>query len=631
VAVSGDYTTAQVTESGNLYFTNARAIASTLTGYTSGAGTITSSDSILSAIQKLNGNIGALTTGVSSVNGLTGAVTLTTSNIAEGTNLYYTEARVNANTNVAANTAARHNAVTLGTANGLSLSTQVLSLGLASTSTTGALSSTDWNTFNNKTSNTGTVTSVGLSSATSGVTIGSTPITTSGTITLAIATASGSQQGLLSSTDWTTFNNKQNALTNPVTGTGTTNYLPKFTGASTIGNSNVQDNGSTVSISTNSTVLSLDRTGAGTALIELKTNGTVRSYFGADASVPFIFFTQSASELMRLNASGNLSIGNTNDTYKLDVTGTGRFTGNLSAGTTNTAGGDNIISVTNGGGTLYTTRSIIRSTVAGIGAELRTVYGTNAAYFGTTSNSNLYFITNDTVNATLDSAGNLGLGVTPSAGLATANYRLFEIGLDGGGSLYSGSNQTLYGTNISWVGGTPNYVRTGSSPTLYNQSNGAHSWSTAPTGTAGNAISFTQAMTLNASGNLGLGTTLPATKLDVTGRIRSSDYMNAYDGTRDMYMNPAANFGFGALPAIQVASNHALQLATNNGLAVLITADRNVEIITGSIKTGAPSSGSAQPWKLGSYAAGGTGTATGVIYIEVNGQIYSIPAYLGTP
>ena len=40
--------------------------------------------------------------------------------------------------------------VTLGTANGLSLSAQALSLGLSSTSTTGALSSTDWNTFNGK-------------------------------------------------------------------------------------------------------------------------------------------------------------------------------------------------------------------------------------------------------------------------------------------------------------------------------------------------------------------------------------------------------------------------------------------------------------------------------------------------
>jgi hypothetical protein len=59
---------------------------------------------------------------------------------------------------------------------------------------------------------TGTVTSVGLSSATSGVTIGSTPVTTSGTITLAIATATGAQNGLLSSTDFTTFNGKQNTI-----------------------------------------------------------------------------------------------------------------------------------------------------------------------------------------------------------------------------------------------------------------------------------------------------------------------------------------------------------------------------------------------------------------------------------
>ena len=55
----------------------------------------------------------------------------------------------------------------------------------------------------------GTVTSVGLTSVTSGVTIGSTPITTSGNITIAIATATASQNGLLSSTDWTTFNSKQ--------------------------------------------------------------------------------------------------------------------------------------------------------------------------------------------------------------------------------------------------------------------------------------------------------------------------------------------------------------------------------------------------------------------------------------
>lgn len=75
IAVSGDYNTSQVTEVTNLYFTNARAIAATLTGYTSGAGTISSSDSILTAIQKLNGNTAALVTGVSSVSGTANRIT----------------------------------------------------------------------------------------------------------------------------------------------------------------------------------------------------------------------------------------------------------------------------------------------------------------------------------------------------------------------------------------------------------------------------------------------------------------------------------------------------------------------------------------------------------------------------
>ena len=54
------------------------------------------------------------------------------------------------NTTVAANTSARHAIVTIGTANGLSLSTQALSLAAATSGTAGALTSTDWSTFNAK-------------------------------------------------------------------------------------------------------------------------------------------------------------------------------------------------------------------------------------------------------------------------------------------------------------------------------------------------------------------------------------------------------------------------------------------------------------------------------------------------
>jgi len=70
------------------------------------------------------------------------------------------------------------------------------------------------------------------------------------TVTVPSTVATASQTGLLSSTDWTTFNNKQNALTNPVTGTGTTNYLPKFTGATTISDSLLFDSGAGIGLGT---------------------------------------------------------------------------------------------------------------------------------------------------------------------------------------------------------------------------------------------------------------------------------------------------------------------------------------------------------------------------------------------
>ena len=95
-----------------------------------------------------------------------------------------------------------HNAVTLGTANGLSLSTQILSLGLASSSANGALSSTDWTTFNSKQaalSGTGFV-------KISGTTISydnSTYLTTSAAASTYLALAGGTLTGALNGTSAT--------------------------------------------------------------------------------------------------------------------------------------------------------------------------------------------------------------------------------------------------------------------------------------------------------------------------------------------------------------------------------------------------------------------------------------------
>ena len=65
----------------------------------------TSSASFTGTLDLTNATVVGLPSGVDSVNGQTGVVVLTTTNIAEGTNLYFTDARVAANSAVALNTA----------------------------------------------------------------------------------------------------------------------------------------------------------------------------------------------------------------------------------------------------------------------------------------------------------------------------------------------------------------------------------------------------------------------------------------------------------------------------------------------------------------------------------------------
>lgn len=93
-----------------------------------------------------------------------------------------------------------------------SSTTHTLSLPVASGTNTGILSASDWTTFDNKLGslNSLTASSQTLTTGTTGTDF---TISSSGsTHTFNIPTASSSVRGLLSSTDWTTFNNKQSAL-----------------------------------------------------------------------------------------------------------------------------------------------------------------------------------------------------------------------------------------------------------------------------------------------------------------------------------------------------------------------------------------------------------------------------------
>jgi hypothetical protein len=98
---------------------------------------------------------------------------------------------------------------------------------------------------------------------------------------------------------------------------------------------------------------------------------------------------------------------------------------------------------------------------------------------------------------------NLGVGVTPSAW--NSAFRALEIKNTAGflcdGDTAFVTNNAYFNTSSSWIYKTTDFA------SRYQQQFGKHTWFNAPSGTAGNAITFTQAMTLDASGQLLLGTT----------------------------------------------------------------------------------------------------------------------------
>jgi len=105
----------------------------------------------------------------------------------------------------------------------------------------------------------------------------------------------------------------------------------------------------------------------------------------------------------------------------------------------------------------------------------------------------------------LNSSGNLGLGVTPSAWRSAS--KALQIGQ--GASFWANTaNPYAFMSSNAFLNSSSQdiYIVNGHA-TTYTQQTGQHIWFTAPSGTAGNAITFTQALTLDASGNLLLGGT----------------------------------------------------------------------------------------------------------------------------
>ena len=266
-----------------------------------------------------------------------------------------------------------------------------------------------------------------------------------------------------------------------------------------------------------------------------------------------IAFSEGGVESMRIDSSGNVGIGTSSPSEKLHVN----------------SGAGNV-------------PALFESTDPIAVVQFKDNNSTLFNAVGVQTNS-LIFYSGDNINMRLDNSGNMGLGITPSA--LASGYKGFEINVVGNALTSSGSILNLSTNAIR--GATFTYGVT-SPASLYQQSSGTHNWYTAPSGTAGNTISFTQAMTLDSSGNLPVGTTTS------TGRVA---VQVAANGDPGVYFRNASGTNVGQ---IQVQSASTVYVTSSD-----YRLKENVTPMTGALAAVAALKPCTYTWKESGEASQG--------------------------
>ena len=152
--------------------------------------------------------------------------------------------------------------------------------------------------------------------------------------------------------------------------------------------------------------------------------------------------------------------------------------------------------------------------------------------------------TNGTGRLFVDSSGRVGVATTPSAW----SWNAIQLGAYAG---FFATNSAAYasylGNNAFYDGSSWKYI--GSTGAVhYELAAGdiAHKWYTAASGTAGNSITWSERMRLDSSGQLGLGTSSPDTRLHVNSSF------SGYGGTEITADTCLAAFTGGAEKTIRV-------------------------------------------------------------------------------
>ena len=332
----------------------------------------------------------------------------------------------------------------------------------------------------------------------------------------------------------------------------------------------------------------------------LESVNAAESAYAPLTTVGSYFAWNTGSEQMRLTSTG-LGIGTSSPDSKLNLTGNTTGIVAIKITNNNATGADKYINMfaggTNTGVTAWNNSGVIESAV---GANL-VLSGYNGTILFQTGTSR-------TTQATLDSSGNLGLGVTPSAWTTTFGLKAMQVY----GSALASNGTSGYLTNNAYYATasyTPTYIAASSTPAqaiTFNRT-GANDiqFLVAPPGTAGNTISFTQAMTLDASGNLSVGTTTIATQITFAGSSGIT-YQRSTDNTFAGVLDYLKSRGSAASPtAVQNGDDlFALRVAPYHGSAYTYLTNTVVQV------DGTFTSGQNPPTRIAWYTNAANGSAT---------------------
>ena len=282
----------------------------------------------------------------------------------------------------------------------------------------------------------------------------------------------------------------------------------------------------------------------------------------------YMAFNTATSERMRLDDSGNLLIGQTTIPTGLGASNTKLIMGSFEDAPEFVAyNSDNAIEAGDKIGAYLFGNDDNNATedhFAGMWAKSAGTTGAMDIHFAAGKSN----YEDDSPHMTLDSSGNVGIGVTPES-TWDSGFNALQVGSRGALWSATGASGTWLTRNAYYDGTNFKYVATDEASAYEQGPDGSHRWSNASSGTADTTLTLTESMRIDSSGNVGIGTSSPSATLEVDNGAEGEYFIaggdNASNGRSIRFTSSTSSAGSnGALHTIK-ANSTAGELAFANG------------------------------------------------------------------